>query len=128
MACNSHRQNVQTNAPISDSQSLLAEACRPFPASRKIYLAGSRHNIRVGLREITIGQRNGEFSKLATESAVRVYDTSGPYTDPEYTLDLLQGLQPIRSEWILGREDSEELSAHSSKVTIQHPSYKSGIF
>ncbi|WP_066016052.1 phosphomethylpyrimidine synthase ThiC [Endozoicomonas atrinae] len=119
MACNSHRQNVQTSAPISDSQSLLAEACRPFPASRKIYLAGSRHNIRVGLREITIGQRNGEFSKLATESAVRVYDTSGPYTDPKYTLDLLQGLQPIRSEWILGREDSEELSAHSSKYALR---------
>ncbi len=111
MACNSHHQGIQTSTPISDGQSLLAEACRPFPASRKIYLTGSRDDIRVGLREIAIGQRQGVYSKLSTESSIRVYDTSGPYTDPEHSLDLLQGLQPIRSEWIRGRKDSEELSS-----------------
>ncbi|WP_422447651.1 MULTISPECIES: phosphomethylpyrimidine synthase ThiC [unclassified Endozoicomonas] len=119
MVGNSQLQGIQMRAPIADSQSLLVEACRSFPASRKIYLPGSRHDIRVGLREITIGQRHGEYSKLSTESAVRVYDTSGPYTDPEYCLDLLKGLPPIRSEWIRAREDSEELSAQSSTYALR---------
>ncbi|ELU13313.1 hypothetical protein CAPTEDRAFT_103986, partial [Capitella teleta] len=119
MACNSHRQDNQASTPISDSQSLLAEACRPFPASRKIYLTGSRDDIRVGLREIAVGQRQGEYSKLSTESSIRVYDTSGPYTDPEHSLDLLKGLRPIRSEWIREREDSEALDAHSSTYALR---------
>src|SRR5215510_3019320 len=63
----------------------------------KVYLSGSSPSIRVPLRQITL--TNGE--------SVRLYDTSGPYTDPDFTVDLKQGLPPLRQQWILGRDDVE---------------------
>src|SRR5499427_8869788 len=63
----------------------------------KIYLSGSNPSIRVPAREIAL--TNGE--------RIRLYDTSGPYTDAEYTVDLKQGLPPLRQTWLLGREDVE---------------------
>src|SRR5262252_9484201 len=63
----------------------------------KIYLSGSNPSIRVPAREIAL--TNGE--------RLRLYDTSGPYTDPDYTVDLKQGLPPLRQPWILGRNDAE---------------------
>jgi phosphomethylpyrimidine synthase len=68
----------------------------PLPASRKIHVPGTRPGIRVPMREIT--QSNGE--------AVTVYDTSGPYTDPQSRIDVRQGLQPVRAPWIEQRGDS----------------------
>src|SRR5262249_61101616 len=63
----------------------------------KVYLSGSSPSIRVPAREISL--TNGE--------RIRLYDTSGPYTDAEYAVDLKQGLPPLRQAWILGREDAE---------------------
>ncbi|TXH88933.1 MAG: phosphomethylpyrimidine synthase ThiC [Rhodoferax sp.] len=68
-----------------------------LPASRKIYLSGSRPDIQVPLREIL--QSNGE--------AVTVYDTSGPYTDPTAQIDVRQGLPLVRQSWIADRGDTE---------------------
>ena len=71
----------------------------PFPASQKIYVEGEIHkDIRVPMREIT----------LSDESKLRVYDTSGVYTDPSVEIDVGQGITPIRKEWILARGDVEE--------------------
>ena len=71
----------------------------PFPASKKIYIAGDTHpDIRVPMREIEL--TNGE--------TLTVYDTSGPYTDPNADIDLTQGLTPIRQAWIAARGDVEE--------------------
>src|SRR5215470_4619239 len=63
----------------------------------KTYLSGSSSSIRVPIREIAL--TNGE--------RVRLYDTSGPYSDADYTVDLKQGLPPLRQPWILGRGDVE---------------------
>ena len=72
-----------------------------LPASRKIHVAGERFpEIRVAMREISLEAGSGE-------PPVRVYDASGPYTDPAVTIDIQAGLKPIRRDWILGRGDVE---------------------
>src|SRR2546426_7785653 len=75
------------------------------PASRKIYLQGSRPDIRVRMREIVLSGGN---------PPLRLYDTSGPYTDPNADLDLKRGLPPLRLAWIRGRGDVQELPGPSS--------------
>ncbi|AVP56951.1 phosphomethylpyrimidine synthase ThiC [Pulveribacter suum] len=86
------------NAPDLDRfAQLLASAREPFPASRKAYLAGSRADLRVPVRDITL--TNGEV--------VSVYDTSGPYTDPAAQIDVRRGLDGVRSGWIAARGDTE---------------------
>ena len=74
-------------------------------ASRKIYLTGSRSDIRVPMREIALSGGN---------PPLRLYDTSGPYTDPNEHLDLKRGLTPLRLGWIIDRGDVEELPGPSS--------------
>jgi len=86
-----------------------AVAVEPFTQSRKIYVEGSRTDIRVPMREI----------QLSDDSAVHVYDTSGPFSDPAIQVDLRQGLDPIRSSWIEDREDSEELDGLTSEYGRQ---------
>ncbi|WP_313080864.1 phosphomethylpyrimidine synthase ThiC [Pulveribacter sp.] len=86
------------NAPDLDRfAQLLSSAREPFPASRKAYLSGSRADVRVPVRDITL--TNGEV--------VSVYDTSGPYTDPAVQIDVRRGLAGVRSEWIAARGDTE---------------------
>jgi phosphomethylpyrimidine synthase len=76
------------------------------PAARKIYVTGSRPDIRVPMREITLSDPN---------PPVHLYDTSGPYTDPAVTIDLERGLERRRLPWILERGDVEELPAPTSE-------------
>src|SRR5881398_1660370 len=73
--------------------------------ARKIYLTGSRPDIRVPMREIALSGGN---------PPLRLYDTSGPYTDPDANIDLKRGLPPQRLPWILGRGDVEELPGPTS--------------
>jgi phosphomethylpyrimidine synthase len=75
-------------------------------AARKIYLTGSRPDIRVPMREITL---------TAPNPPVQLYDTSGPYSDPAVKIDLRQGLERRRLPWILERGDVEELPASTSE-------------
>src|SRR5688500_3474677 len=74
-------------------------------ASRKIYLPGSRPDLRVPMREITLS---------GGEPALRLYDTSGPYTDPDAHTDIKRGLHPVRLPWIMERGDVEQLSGSTS--------------
>jgi len=77
-----------------------------FPASRKIKVPGKIHpEIRVPMREISLSATH-TGSKEGLNAPVHVYDTSGPYTDPEVTIDLKKGLDPIRRPWIESREDT----------------------
>jgi phosphomethylpyrimidine synthase len=72
-----------------------------LPASRKVYVAGRTHaDVSVALREI-------DLSPSAKEPPVRVYDSSGPYTDPSIAIDIDAGLQPLRAKWIAARGDTE---------------------
>jgi phosphomethylpyrimidine synthase len=79
----------------------------PFPASEKIYVEGSRPDIRVPMREITLSDPE--------EAKVRVYDTSGPYTDPTADIDIYAGLARMRTDWILERGDVEYYDGRDMK-------------
>ncbi|CAN0604050.1 unnamed protein product, partial [Ectocarpus sp. 12 AP-2014] len=91
-------------------------AIQPLPNSRKIYVQGSRPDLRVPMREITVQDTPTEMGG-EKNPPVRVYDTSGPYTDPEATIDLRKGLQPIRAAWIAERGDVEQLEGYTSEFT-----------
>lgn len=85
---------------------------KPFPASKKVYVKGEIHDINVAMREIALSDSARSISNLAddiTNQPITVYDTSGPYTDPEYTIDILKGLPKLRHDWIMKRGDVEEL-------------------
>jgi phosphomethylpyrimidine synthase len=80
---------------------------QPFPNSRKVYLTGSRPDIRVPQREIHQQPTSGRYGH-EDNPPVRVYDTSGPYTDPDAAPNIRRGLPPLRQAWILERGDVEE--------------------
>ncbi len=99
---------VRKTAKLSD------EVTKPFPASRKIYVAGSRPDIRVPMREVT--QTPTRASDGVEENPpVYIYDTSGPYTDPRARIDLLAGLAEVRTAWISERGDTELLTGPTSE-------------
>ncbi|AHW15177.1 phosphomethylpyrimidine synthase ThiC [Salmonella enterica subsp. enterica serovar Anatum] len=92
-----------------------------FPNSKRIYVTGSQHDIRVPMREIQLSptliggsKDNPQFEE---NEAVPVYDTSGPYGDPEVTINVQQGLAKLRQSWIEARADVETLSDRSSAYT-----------
>ena len=92
---------------------ISAEMRVPFPGSRKIYVNGSRPDLRVPMREISVSPTRTERG-LEDNAPVTVYDTSGPYTDPDAHIDLLRGLPPLRAAWIEERGDTEQLDGPSS--------------
>jgi phosphomethylpyrimidine synthase len=95
---------------ISDSRKPIDISNKPVsPNSKKVYVAGSIHpQIRVPFREITLtASPNGNGSPALPESVI-VYDTSGPYTDPNKEIDIRKGMEPLRAEWIQSRGDVEE--------------------
>lgn len=90
----------------------------PLTGSKKIYVKGKIHNINVAMREIELTESkpmfsDGEFTK-EVNPAVTVYDTSGPYTDPNVAIDIKKGLPRLREQWILERGDVERLEDVSS--------------
>lgn len=104
------------NAPekvLSESAEADRAALAPFPASRKIYVQGSRPDIRVPMREVTLSD-TPMVSGGEKNAPVLIYDTSGAYTDPAVTIDIRQGLPAVREAWILDRDDTEALSGLSS--------------
>ena len=94
---------------LNNTAQVDAAAVKPFPKSRKIYAEGSRPDLRVPMREISLSPTGGEENP-----PVCVYDTSGPYTDPDKKIDICRGLEPLRKKWIAERGDTEELSELSS--------------
>ncbi len=99
---------------ISPRNARLDEAMRrPFPGSRKIYVTGSRPDIRVPMREIRLADTLSQAGRHPN-APVTVYDTSGPYTDPEVGIDLCEGLPALRTAWIEERGDTERLADFSS--------------
>ena len=99
---------------LEKTAALSEEVTRPFPNSQKIYVTGSRPDIRVGMRQVI--QAPTPLAKGTEENPpIILYDTSGPYTDPDTKIDLLQGLSAVRLAWIRARNDTEELSELSSE-------------
>ena len=108
-------------------QSLLPETIgldptvlKPFSGSRKVYV-DAVHGVRVGMREIQLSPTpvmgSNETSRLEPNPDIRVYDTSGAYTDPDIPVDVRQGIPRIREQWIRERGDTELLSEFSSRYT-----------
>ena len=83
-------------------------AVKPLPNSRKIYVEGSRPDVRVPMREITQSDTPAAMG-AERNPPLFVYDTSGPYTDPAIQIDIRSGLAPLREKWIRERNDSEQL-------------------
>ena len=82
--------------------------------SKKVYVKGKIHDIKVGMREIEVSPTKLFSGKMVENPPVTVYDTSGPYTDVNYTVDVKKGLPRIREQWILDRGDVEYLDGTSS--------------
>jgi len=99
-----------TEAQIKNNN---AKAEQPFPNSRKLYIEGSRPDIRVPMREISLSPTHTKTG-VEENPSILIYDTSGPYTDPDVTIDLEKGLTPIRAAWIEERGDTETLDGLSS--------------
>lgn len=88
-----------------DEQKVNIMTC--FSGSKKIYVEGSRPDIQVPMREIELTPTTGTFGESENEP-LRVYDTSGPYTDQNKTIDIQKGLAPLRKNWIYERDEIEE--------------------
>jgi phosphomethylpyrimidine synthase len=93
---------------------LSGAATHPFSNSRKIYVQGSRPDLRVPMREVSL---TATHTKEGVEDnpPIYVYDTSGPYTDPTVSIDLLSGLPGVRAAWIEERGDTAVLDGPSSE-------------
>lgn len=100
--------NEKTNVP--STQSLLSN----FEGSRKVYEQGSRPDILVPKREIALTNTVTQAGDIQNEP-IRVYDTSGPYTDEEAHIDVTKGLKRLRSAWIKEREDTESYEGRQVK-------------
>ncbi|NWB48071.1 phosphomethylpyrimidine synthase ThiC [Pseudomonas gingeri] len=105
-------------ANLSDSAKVDEQSVQPFTRSQKIYVQGSRPDIRVPMREISLDITPTDFGG-EVNAPVLVYDTSGPYTDPNVTIDVRKGLGDVRSAWIDSRGDTERLTGLSSNFGQQ---------
>ncbi|MCX5566581.1 phosphomethylpyrimidine synthase ThiC [Alcaligenes phenolicus] len=89
-------------------------AIQPLPNSRKIYQTGSRPDLRVPFREISLADTPSHFG-AEPNPPLSVYDTSGPYTDPSVQIDIRKGLPPLRQVWISERKDTELMAGLNSQ-------------
>ena len=97
----SHDNGADRAAPSSDS---------PLPNSKKVYVGGELHpDLCVPFREISLANTKSFDGTIEENEPVRVYDTSGPWGDPDANPDVTQGLQPLRADWIRARGDVEEI-------------------
>ncbi|WP_455366733.1 phosphomethylpyrimidine synthase ThiC [Kaarinaea lacus] len=113
---------------LSQTAKINDASVQPFPNSKKIYVQGSRADIRVPMREITLTDTplmNDQANAVEKNPSVLVYDTSGPYTDPESRIDIRAGLPAVRSAWIEERNDTEILPQLSSEYGQQRLQEKS---
>ncbi|MES2257922.1 MAG: phosphomethylpyrimidine synthase ThiC [Pseudomonadota bacterium] len=105
---NAHSKFLSATAEVDSA------AIAPLPNSRKIYVQGSRPDIRVPMREISQSDTPASFG-FEKNPPIYVYDTSGPYTDPDAKIDIRSGLDTPRLPWIVERADTEELPGPSSE-------------
>lgn len=93
-----------------------------FPNSKKIYVQGKLHNIKVAMREIRLSDSRDKEGNVLKNTPVTVYDTSGPFTDNNLEVDIKKGLPKLRKDWIQERGDVIELKELSSKYGKQRHS------
>lgn len=108
---------MTTNKPLNKTPDVNETFIKSFPNSKKIYVKGSRMDIQVPMREITLTDTIGELAEK--NAPIYVYDTSGAYTDPKVKIDLRKGLSNVRTNWIEERNDTELLDKLSSNFSKQ---------
>lgn len=104
---NANPQFLNTSAQVDEA------AVKALPNSRKVYVEGSRPDIRVPMREISQSDTPANMGH-EVNPPIFVYDTSGPYTDPNAKIDIRSGLPPLRQAWIEERQDTQVMSGPSS--------------
>jgi phosphomethylpyrimidine synthase len=104
-----------SNSPTDNGAKTKGITDQPLPASHKVYVHSHEHpDVSVAMRAVTLSAgHNGNGNGTHTNAPVMIYDTSGPYTDPNVATDIRQGLRPLRQDWIRGRGDVEELAGSS---------------
>ncbi|KJG28570.1 phosphomethylpyrimidine synthase ThiC [Photobacterium angustum] len=106
-------------ARLEAKQFIESLTAQPYPNSQKVYVQGSRPDVLVPMREITLADSLVGGSKenpiFEPNEPIRVYDTSGFYTDPEKNIDIYNGLPLVREQWIAERGDTELLEELSSE-------------
>ncbi|MDE2222583.1 MAG: phosphomethylpyrimidine synthase ThiC [Candidatus Omnitrophica bacterium] len=109
--------NALKSERLPDANQLAYE---PLPGSKKVYASGlTRNDVRVPYREIALSDTHTPDGKSKPNQPVRLYDTSGPYTDPAVRVDITKGLPQLRLEWILERGDVDFLKEASSQYRKQ---------
>ncbi|MFM9835940.1 MAG: phosphomethylpyrimidine synthase ThiC [Methylophilaceae bacterium] len=113
-------KNLHKNLPkfVNTDATVDAGATKPFAKSRKVYLQGSRPDIKVPFREISLSDTPSQFGTEKNPPVI-VYDTSGPYTDPDVSIDIRNGLPALRAGWVMERGDVEQLDGPSSEFGHQ---------
>ncbi|MGF1693296.1 phosphomethylpyrimidine synthase ThiC [Photobacterium kagoshimensis] len=110
--------SIRKQARLEAKQFIDSLTAQPYPNSQKVYVEGSRPDIQVPMREIALADSLVGGTKdqpiLEPNEAIRVYDTSGFYTDPEQDIDIYAGLPKVRETWIAERNDTELLDGLSS--------------
>lgn len=130
-----HEASAPEASRIIPDEKTAAQSVPPFPNSRRIYVEGSRPDVRVPMRAISQSDTLHLDGTREKNPDVFVYDTSGDFGDPQKTVDIRKGLTPVRSRWIAEREDTEmlagptsrfgrELAADPALATIRFPSAK----
>ena len=99
---------------IAEAAHVDEAAVKPLPNSRKVYVEGSRPDIRVPMREISLTDTHTMTGSTEKNPPIHVYDCSGPYTDPAAKIDIRSGLPALRDPWILERRDVEVLPGPSA--------------
>jgi phosphomethylpyrimidine synthase len=117
-----HTQNGSSNGHGA-KPSTARLTTTPFAASRKVHIEGTLPGVRVPMREISLSPTHATNGNGGLPNQpVTVYDTSGPYTDPDVTIDVRAGLPPLRRTWIEARQDTEELPQVTSDYGRQRAS------
>ncbi len=107
-------EETVSHEELHSASQAIEQACEPIAGSRKIHVEGSRPDIRVPMREIRQSPTY-EGDTPRENPPLAVYDTSGPYTDPEAKIDVRAGLEPVRAAWITERQDTGELDGPTSE-------------
>jgi len=100
----------KTSRKPKGKSKILRDVTKPFPNSQKVHVERPNSSVRVAMREITQAPTRDFQGNMTQNPPLRVYDTSGPYTDPAVKIDIRAGLQPLRAEWIEQRGDTETYS------------------
>src|SRR6266481_3591344 len=101
---------------IAKNEEQEASAEKPLPNSRKVFVAGKQHvDLRVPFREISLASTKTMSGEIEVNEPVHVYDTSGPWSDPDVDVDITRGLPPLRAKWIRDRGDVEEIDGRAVK-------------